>query len=213
MDTTAPLRQCTAKSKRSGKRCGKTPIVGGTVCHMHGGKIPRVKAKAALRVELRAWGLDAPTVNPVTTMIKLVSQSAMRVEIYSTEIAEFIQVHHGRGVPIRDALVGQTWITVENDDGESESVRSGEYLRGIVQLEMQERRMCADLCKIAIGAGLAQAQLDMAQQQGQLMAGVLRAIMDDPRIALNTAQRTALPDVAREYIARATRPTSPAIEA
>lgn len=181
---------------------------------MHGGSAPQVKAKAALRVELRSWGLDSPTVDPVTTMIKLVSQSAMRVEIYATEISEFITFQHGKGVAIRDALVGQTWITIPGEDGEEDqSVRSGEYLRGIVQLEMQERRLCADLCKVAISAGLAERQLDMAQQQGQLMAGVLRAIMDDPRIALSTAQRTALPDVAREYIARATRPTSAAIEA
>lgn len=31
-------RQCTAKSKRSGKRCKKAPVIGRNVCHIHGGK-------------------------------------------------------------------------------------------------------------------------------------------------------------------------------
>lgn len=43
-------RQCTAKSKQSGARCQKPPIVGGFVCRMHGGAAPATKAKAAQRV-------------------------------------------------------------------------------------------------------------------------------------------------------------------
>lgn len=43
-------RQCTAKSKQSGQRCKRRPIVGGFVCKIHGGGIPAVKAKAAQRV-------------------------------------------------------------------------------------------------------------------------------------------------------------------
>lgn len=214
MDVTSPVgEKCTAKSKRTGKRCGKDPMLGGTVCHMHGGKNPRVKAKAQLRVEMRAWGFDAPTVDPVVTMIALVSQSAMRVQIYATEISEFIAFHHGRGVAIRDALVGQTWITVENDEGQSESVRSGEYLRGIVQLEMQERRLCADLCKVAIGAGLAERQVRAAEAQGQLWAQVLRNIMGDARLGLTEAQRDIMPDVIRAHIAAATSPGALVLEA
>jgi hypothetical protein len=153
---------------------------------------------------MRAWGFDAPTVDPVEAMLKLVSQSAMRVQIYATEIQEFIQHHHGRGVAVRDALVGQTWITVENDDGEQESVRSGEFLRGIVQLEMQERRLCADLCKTAIGAGLAERQVRAAESHGALWAQVLRNIMGDARLGLSDAQRDIMPDVIRAHIAAVT---------
>jgi hypothetical protein len=45
-----PLRRrCTAKN-RQGARCGKPPILGGTVCRMHGGASPKVAAKARERV-------------------------------------------------------------------------------------------------------------------------------------------------------------------
>lgn len=44
-----PLK-CRARSKRSGKQCGKPPIAGGTVCRMHGGAAPQVRAKAIERL-------------------------------------------------------------------------------------------------------------------------------------------------------------------
>ena len=43
-------RQCTAKSKRSQERCRRSAVPGATVCKMHGGAIPAVKAKANLRL-------------------------------------------------------------------------------------------------------------------------------------------------------------------
>lgn len=51
LELTDPLKvTCTAKSKRSGKQCQKPPIPGGTVCHMHGGGAPQVRAKAMDRL-------------------------------------------------------------------------------------------------------------------------------------------------------------------
>ena len=54
-------RRCTAKSKRTGKPCTRWAIKGGTVCIMHGGKAPQVKAKAAERLlaaaAVKAFGL------------------------------------------------------------------------------------------------------------------------------------------------------------
>lgn len=40
---------CTA-TNRQGRRCGKSPILGGTVCRLHGGAAPQVKLKAAERL-------------------------------------------------------------------------------------------------------------------------------------------------------------------
>ncbi len=39
-------RQCSAQN-RQGNRCGNAPILGGTVCHFHGGSAPQVAEKAA----------------------------------------------------------------------------------------------------------------------------------------------------------------------
>jgi len=42
-------RQCTA-TNRSGNRCGRAPIIGGTVCKAHGGGAPQVIRAARLRL-------------------------------------------------------------------------------------------------------------------------------------------------------------------
>lgn len=54
MDTRDPMntpsrRRCTATA-RSGTRCGRRPIPGGTVCNLHGGKAPQVRAAAQHRL-------------------------------------------------------------------------------------------------------------------------------------------------------------------
>lgn len=42
--------RCVATNRR-GTRCGKSPIPGGTVCRMHGGAAPQVRAKAQERLK------------------------------------------------------------------------------------------------------------------------------------------------------------------
>ena len=46
------MPQCTARAKISGAQCRKTVGPGFTVCRMHGGGAPQVKAKAERRVLL-----------------------------------------------------------------------------------------------------------------------------------------------------------------
>lgn len=43
-------RRCVAKAKQTGNRCKRRPIVGGTVCKMHGGGATQVKRSARLRL-------------------------------------------------------------------------------------------------------------------------------------------------------------------
>jgi hypothetical protein len=42
--------RCTAKAKSTGGRCNNPAIFGGTVCRLHGGSAPQVKAKAQERL-------------------------------------------------------------------------------------------------------------------------------------------------------------------
>lgn len=44
-----PARQCTA-TNRQGERCRRQPIPGGTVCVMHGGRLPQTVAAAKRRL-------------------------------------------------------------------------------------------------------------------------------------------------------------------
>ncbi|WP_052373124.1 hypothetical protein [Amycolatopsis taiwanensis] len=68
--------------------CKAEAIRGGKVCRMHGGNAKQVKAKAAVRAEVMAWGLGNTTVDPAETLLKLLSQSAARAEHYSRLLAD-----------------------------------------------------------------------------------------------------------------------------
>lgn len=88
-------RRCTAKT-RSGSRCRNAPIPGGTVCRMHGGAAPQVKAKADER--LRA--LQDPALNRLEDLLN----SATRVVVetkdgpVSIPLIKYAWIEHsGRG--------------------------------------------------------------------------------------------------------------------
>jgi len=77
--------RCTAYARTTGERCGNLPMQGGTVCRMHGGSIPAVKAAAARRQELvkveaevrAALATESPTgvLNPLEFMSQLLAEA------------------------------------------------------------------------------------------------------------------------------------------
>ena len=44
------VRRCSATSKTTGNQCGRAPILGGSVCALHGGKAPQTVAAAKARL-------------------------------------------------------------------------------------------------------------------------------------------------------------------
>jgi hypothetical protein len=70
------------------RACGKHAITGATVCEAHGGNAPQVRAKAAVRAEVMRWGLGDTTVDPGETLLRLVSQSAARADLYARLLEE-----------------------------------------------------------------------------------------------------------------------------
>ena len=79
--------RCSAKTTK-GEQCKRWAIRGGTVCRSHGGAAPRAKARAAVRAEVLSWVLNDEYVDPGEVLLKLVSQSAARVQLYSRLLEE-----------------------------------------------------------------------------------------------------------------------------
>lgn len=192
--TPGPPQKRKCKGSTRGRPCGAWAVRGAMVCKSHGGMAPQVQAKARVRAELMAWGLDAPTVDPGQTLLRLVSQSAARAEAYAAEL--FALIDGDDTGQLKAALVGDIWITGEDGKGH----KAGEYVRALALLEAQERDRCANFCRIAIAAGLAERQVRIAEQQGQLLAGILREIIGDAELGLSTEQRTVLPAVIRRHV-------------
>lgn len=188
------------------RRCCNFPIAGGTVCNFHGGRAPQVKAKAAVRAELASWGLGDSTVDPGETLLRLVSQSAARAELYATllaeayDAAERLRAAHDAEQLLetredgeeraalqvaRDdlkrifttggvaALIGNTY-----DNANGSIYATGEAIRGLAQLEAQERDRCANFATKAIAAGLAERQVRLAEKQVQVALAAIDAALD-----------------------------------
>lgn len=185
---------CSARTK-AGKACGRHAVSGATVCAVHGGSAPQVKAKAAVRAEVLAWGLGDAVDDPGEVLLRLVTQSRMRVQQLSAEIERKV-AELGEGMTLESVLIGDTMVATQFD-----TEKSGEYIRGLVQLEAQERDRLANFCAKAIAAGLAERTVRMAERQGEMLAAVLMAVIGSTILGLNETQRKVFPDVVRAELA------------
>lgn len=170
--------QCKAH-RRDGQQCGNAPIKGATVCRMHGGSIPAVRAKAAQRVAegkaASAMKLFAAPVDidPANALLELVQWTAGEVRYWRAEVARIAE----------DDFDSLTW-------GKTQAVE-GVGPQGPVDTETREAvppvayRMLTDaqdrLAKYAaaaLRAGVEERRVRLAEDQGALVAQVIRRILD-----------------------------------
>lgn len=162
---------CTAHSKRSKLLCDGNAVDGTELCRMHPGKtLARAKAEGAVRTAVLAWGLGDVCADPGEVLLRLVTQSAARAQAYAAELEQQVADDGA----LRKALIGQAY-------GEFGPV--GEYVRGLVRLEAEERDRCAGMATKAIAAGLAERQVRLAERQGALLAEVIRRVLEDLGVA------------------------------
>jgi hypothetical protein len=212
------------KNSRGGP-CGANVIKGMKGCWRHAGKtLAKAKAEGAVRVELEAWGLGDTTVDPGEVLLRLVTQSAARCELYGRllgeayEAAERLRQAHlsedlvevGAGqfadadgqesadvqaarLDLRrifatggvGALVGYTLAATKDGD----IYAASEALRGLVRLESEERDRCAGFATKAVAAGLAERQVRLAERQGEMLASVIRLILEDLGLSVEQWER------------------------
>jgi len=94
------------------------------------------------------------------------------------------------------ALIGHTYAA-DKDGG---VFATGEAIRGLVQLEAQERDRAAGMAAKAVAAGLATRQVELAERQGALVADLIRALFADPELGLTPQQAAAAPAVAARHL-------------
>jgi hypothetical protein len=181
---------------RTGHPCKGWPVHGapGAPCRAHGGNAPHVNAYHAIRGDLLRWKAGTPLVDPGETLLRLVTQSWQRADQLTHRLDQLVDEHGG---DLALAMVGDTIIL---DPQNGREVKSGEYIRGLAQLDAAERERCANWSAKAIAAGLAKRQLELAQQQGRLIADVLRVVLADEQLGLTLEQRRAIPDVGRRVL-------------
>lgn len=94
------------------------------------------------------------------------------------------------------ALIGHTYSSAEG----AGIFATGEAIRGLVTLEAQERDRAAGMAAKAIAAGLATRQVELAEQQAALVAGLIRAVFADPALGLTAEQAQRAPAIAATHL-------------
>lgn len=115
---------CTGRKKRAPTElCDGPAIVGTDRCRMHVGKdASRAQAEGAVVAAVRSWGLGDSTVDPGEVLLRLVTQSAVRAEMYAEllrdayEAAERLKAAH----EAQDLLLTEASV---DEDGERAAVQ------------------------------------------------------------------------------------------
>lgn len=185
-------RQCTAKSKRSQQRCQKIAMLGQRVCSIHGGKTPvaiekgkRVVAEQKARAALVNFGLPVE-VDPHSALLQELHRTAGAVQWLGDQVQDLN----------RDEI---TWNLTEDVEGHPTSSTTRSATPHVyIGLWQQERKHLVDVSKACINAGIEERRVRLAEQAGQQLAQVVRAVL--ARLNLTEEQKgVALVAVPEEF--------------
>lgn len=188
MDHT-PRQQCTAHSKRSGEQCRNKAIVGGNTCRMHGGAADQVQRRAVRRAAeetarraVDTYGLPRD-IDPATALLEEVHRTAGHVTWLAGKVADL------EGGDLVWGITESTdkAATAFPGTDEKRTARPSVWL----DLYQRERAHLVRVSKTALDAGISERLVRLAEQQGAMLAEVIRRSAD----AL-LAEATALLDEA-----------------
>lgn len=190
---------CGAKKRQSEGHCAYragwgTEHLGVGNCRKHGGNTRSHVAAAAAEVARRAvltYGLprDVP---PRQAVLEEVARTAGHVAWLGDRVAELETDDLVWGEVKRD--------TVEVSPNPGTNTTHAARVNVWVELYQRERRHLVDVCKTAEVLKIADREVELARQHGQLIADVLRAVLGDPELGLTAEQRRAVPAVARRHL-------------
>lgn len=188
-------RRCKAKSSRTGERCKKWALTDMTVCATHGGRSPRAKAGAeqrrAEKEALKAvatFGLPRE-INPRDALLEEVYRTAGAVDWLTAKVRELDPEAAVWGVTEKATKTATEYEGVDTTEAAAANMW--------VQLWQKERKHLVDVSKAAISAGIEERRVKLAEQQGALLAGVVKAILGD--LDLTPKQAAAAPGIVARH--------------
>jgi len=162
VSTHRPAVRCSAR-RTTGEPCGAYAMVGGTVCHAHGGAAGQVKRKAAVRVaEAKAASLAdlmgaGPVSDPLTALLDLAGQAVVLTDALRAMVARLEDVGTDGVAPELSAYLGAL--------GRAESI-----LVAITRLDLDAR-----LVRIS-------------EAEAAMLATMVLAVLEADELALTEAQ-------------------------
>ncbi|MEU9887939.1 hypothetical protein [Sphaerisporangium sp. NPDC051011] len=189
--------ECSKNSKRRASRCHAFAIRGTKACVNHSG-VPVEVAKAKGEAAMSAWRA-APgqmTVAPAEAVMAMLQMSVLRAELYASLLErQFTKAQEDEDSGgFGDPELGDGRGLVGHTRGAAKDVGvyvSGEAARALTLLEGQERDRVVRYAKAAHDMGIADRQVKLAEQQGAMLAEVIRRTAD----ALLAAVLALLPEL------------------
>lgn len=191
-------QRCAAHRKSDGHPCGRSPRKGERLCRQCGGNAPQVRRAAQERIALaaaeeavRTYGL-ALDISPTEALLDEVKWTAGHVAWLRLQVQELE----------RKALVWGKTEEVDKGAGEFTGVDTTHAAVPNVWLELYraERKHLVDVCATAIRCGIEERRVRLAEREGDLLAGVIRAVLNDAELALSPEQQTRAPAIVVRHL-------------
>lgn len=186
--------------------CAKTPSAGSKRCELHAG-VSRKKIKERKMVvdELRNWGLGDTTIDPGDLMLRLVTQSANRVQLYSRCLMDAYdaaeRLHHAEQQDpqiLNGVVVGDDYQTARQDlqrifklggvgalvgnvytaTRDGDIFATGEAIRGLAKLEAEERDRAMKFAAAAVGGRLGERMVALAERHADMLFAAIAVALD-----------------------------------
>lgn len=188
------LPKCDAKRRQGGGTCKKpagwgTTHVGSGSCRLHGGNMANHRKRAFRRnaeMAVETFGLPR-TVDPRQALLEEVHRTAGHVEWLRIQVAS-----------LSVEAVGWGPTEAVQSDKEGRSLKQEAKAHIWVELYQKERRHLVDVCKAAISAGIEERRVRVAEQQGEMLAGAIKAILGE--LSLSPEQAARVPEVVPRHL-------------
>jgi hypothetical protein len=192
--------RCWGKAKSTGKQCTKWAMKGQKVCRTHGGAAPQNLAKAQERISeqkaaalVATYGLKIET-TATEALLDEVQWTAGHVAWLRERVQEIESVADGDDG--ENALV---WGVTKKKTGGQDFGTTAEAVPSIwLRLYQQERAHLVKVCAEAIKAGIEERRIQLAEQQGALVAQAIRKILGE--LQLTPEQQARVPEVVPRHL-------------
>lgn len=181
--------KCTAK-RTDGEPCKAWAVTGLKVCRVHGASSPRSKAKraralaeekAAKAMRLFAEPVD---IDPARALVELVQWTAGEVAYWREQVRALAEADPEK------LTWGMTRLK-EGGDDRGLTLEAKPNVSYLMLTDAQDR--LAKYAAAALKAGVEERRVKLAEDQGALVAQVIRAILD--QLDLSPAQAAKVPEV------------------
>lgn len=172
-----PHPKCNAHKKNTGRKtpCGRSPVVGLGVCHVHGGasrlarrKVWEMGKRQVLEEAERRFALRKD-MDPASALLDLVQYQAGVVEFWRHQVAQVPEDQLTWGILKRVDKTGGLWDELTETTGPAVDLS--------YQLLREAQQDLKSYAEAALRAGIDERRVRIVEQQGELFASGQRAIL------------------------------------